>query len=502
MSSLSDATAPSATLDVQPAATPATGQAPRTRPAPATGQTAPLRRERRRPHAVPLLLAFAAVLFVFPSEVALAGPLKSNGSPARLIGLVALVLLALDLLRARRTRQAVAPPIVVLLLLYLAQGIFFYGWATLQGTGDPASATRELLFSASACGIALFAAARARTIATVHQVVGVVVAGCALSAVVALIQAVGVPLRWADVVTLPGFDQVASGGGGGERLGFRRVVGTATHPIEYGVVLGCCLPLALHLVLHAVTRRARAWAAVAAGLMAVALPFALSRGGIICIATALVVFLSVQPWRARIGTAIMGVVALCGAYVLAPGLAAAIVRLFADQADDPSIEGRTDDYPIVNAAFDASPWVGGSPTPEGLILDNQWLVLLVQRGLVGTAAFALLVLVPLAGLAAAAWRCRFADPQRASLAAAFAGALAALAVSGGIFDLLSFGQAAMFLYLLVGLSAAVVLPTRGAAAEGPHGRQGFARTTSTGAPERSSTLPGPSSTLLGAITAP
>lgn len=418
----------------------------------------PLRRDRRRPHAVPILLAFAAVLFVFPSEVALAGPLKSNGSPARLIGMVALVLLALDLLRARRNRTAVASPIVVLVLLYLAQAVFFYGWSTVHGTRDPAGLTRELLFSASACGIALFAAVRARTIATVHQVVGVIVAGCALSSVVALTQAVGVPLRWADLVTLPGFDQVTSSGGGGDRLGFRRVVGTASHPIEYAVVLGCALPLALHLVLHAVTRRAKTWAGVAAGLMAVALPFALSRGGIICIGTAVLIFLAVQPWRARFGTAIMGTIALCGAYVLAPGLAAALVRLFADQADDPSIEGRTSDYPIVDAAFTASPWVGGSPTPEGLILDNQWLVLLVQKGLVGVVAFALLILLPLAGLAAAAWRCRFADPQRASLAAAMAGALAALAVSGGIFDLLSFGQAAMFLYLLVGLSAAVVLP--------------------------------------------
>ncbi len=430
------------------------------RPQHAPDTTAPLRRERRRPHAVPVLLAFAAVLFVFPSEVALAGPLKSNGSPARLIGLVALVLLALDLLRARRDRSVVASPIVVLVLLYLAQAVFFYGWATVHGTRDPAALTRDLLFSASACGIALFAGIRARTIATAHQVIGVVVAGCALSALVALAQAVGVPLKWADLVTLPGFDQVASGSSGGDRLGFRRVVGTASHPIEYGVVLGCCLPLALHLTLHAVTRRAKAWAAVAAGLMAVALPFALSRGGIICIATAVLLFLAVQPWKVRAGTAVMGAIALCAAYVMAPGLAAALVRLFADQADDPSIEGRTGDYPIVDAAFNAAPWVGGAPMPEDLILDNQWLVLLSQRGLVGMVAFALLILVPLAGLAAAAWRCRFADPQRASLAGALAGALAALAVSGGIFDLLSFGQAAMFLYLLVGLSAAVVLPPR------------------------------------------
>lgn len=424
----------------------------------ASATAAPLRRGRRGSRPVTVLVVFAALLFVFPSEVALAGPLRSNGSPARLIGMVAMVLLALDLLRARRERRAVAPPIVVLLLLYLALAVFFYGWVTLAGTRDPAGLLRQLLFSVSACGIGLYAAVRARSLTTVHQVIGVLVAGCALSAAVALTQAVGSPVKWADLVTLPGFDQVSGTGGGGARLGFLRVVGTASHPIEFGVVLGCCLPLALHLVLHAATRRGKQAAAVGAGLMALALPFALSRGGLVCIATAVLIFLLAQPWRVRLATALLGAVAMSGAYVLAPSLSSALVRLFANDGTDSSITGRTDDYPIVDAAFNAAPWLGGSPLPIDLILDNQWLVLLAQRGLLGVTAFAALFLVPIAGLAASAWRSRTADPSRASLATALAGALCALAVSGGVFDLMSFGQAAMLLFLLVGLSAAVVLP--------------------------------------------
>lgn len=461
---------------------------------------APPRRERRRPRPVTVLVLFAALLFVFPSEVALAGPLRSNGSPARLIGMVAMVLLALDLLRGRGARRAVAPPIVVLLLLYLAQAVFFYGWITLAGTRDPAGALRQLLFSVSACGIGLYAAVRARTITTVHQVIGVLVAGCTLSALVAMTQAVGSPVTWADLVTLPGFDQVSGTGGGGERLGFRRVVGTASHPIEYGVVLGCCLPLALHLVLHAATRRGRQAAAAGAGLMALALPFALSRGGLVCIATAVLIFLLVQPWRVRLATALLGALAVSGAYVLAPGLSSALVRLFADGGTDLSITGRTNDYPIVDAAFSAAPWLGGSPLPEGLILDNQWLALVAQRGLLGVAAFAALLAVPVAGLAASAWRWRTADPARASLTTALAGALCALGVSGGVFDLMSFGQAAMLLFLLVGLCPAVVLPR-------PHGGTGAAGqdrvgSATTGSPEPAMTLPPPSGTERGASTAP
>ncbi len=461
------------------------------------GTPSPVQRVRPRRPPPTVLLLFAALLFFFPSEVALAGPLRSNGSPARLVGMVALVLVALELLRGRRGQAAVAPPIVVLLLLYLAQAIFFYGWQTLAGERDPAGLLRELLFSASACGIALYAASRARSITTVHQVLGVVVAGCALSAVVAMTQAVGSPVKWADLVTLPGFDQVSGTGGGGSRFGFRRVVGTASHPIEFGVVLGCCLPLALHLVLHAATQRARRLATVAAALMALALPFALSRGGLICIATAVLVFLTAQPWTVRAATAVLGVLSACGAYVLAPSLSGALVRLFADESTDPSITGRTDDFPIIDAAFNANPWLGGAPLPQGLILDNQWLELLASRGLVGVLAFTLLIGAPLAGLAAAGWRSRRTDPRRASLAAAMAGALCALAVSGGVFDLMSFGQAAMFLFLLVGLSAAVVLPPPGRGEE----PQGLARTTFTASPE-TVTLSSSSVTAPGASTGP
>lgn len=467
-----------------------------------TTATTPVLRERRGPRAAPLALAFAAVLFVFPSEVALVGPLRSNGAPARLVGMVALVLLLLDLLRARRSREAVAPPVVVLVLLYLAHAVFFYGWSTMSGDVNPAGLLRELLFSISACGICLYAAVRVQSVGGVQQVAAVLVAGCALSAVVAMTQAVGSPVKWADLVTLPGFDQVSSTSGGGSRFGLRRVVGTASHPIEYGVVLGCCLPLAVHLVLHAGSRRARQAAAVAAALMALALPFALSRGGLVCIAISVLVFLAVQPWAVRLSTAVAGLVAACGAYVLAPNLGSALVRLFVNDSTDPSITGRTDDFPLVDAAFNASPWLGGAPTPPGWILDNQWLSVLVHRGLVGVAFLAALIVLPVCALLATAWRARRADPQRQSLAAALAGALCAIAVSGGVFDLMSFGQAAMLLFLLVGLSAAVVLPPRSDAAAGPDQDEERARSASTGPPEVAITLPSPSGTLPGASTAP
>jgi hypothetical protein len=418
--------------------------------------TGRLARQRIRSHPAPLAVAFAALLFVFPNSVVLAGPLKSNGHPLRILGLVALVVLALDLLRARRDDHLVVRPAAVLLLLYLAQALFFYGWRADDPTADAAGELRSLLFVLSACGIALYTATRVTALATVTGAVAVVVAGCTLNAAVAIAQAVGLDFVWAHLVALPGLSFVGSVRGVGERAGLVRVVGTAAHPIEFAVLLGCCLPLAVHLALHARTSKGRQAATCAAGLMMLATPFALSRGGLICIAVSILVFLLAQSWGTRAVALAAGALAACVSYVLVPSTYAAVVGLFSNTEDDPSIEGRTDDLPLVDAAFNAAPWLGGAPLPPGLILDNEWFGTLVSTGLVGVCALALLLLLPVLDLLGTAWRMRRTDRERQSLAAALAGCLLALAVSGAVFDLFAFGTAAMLLFLVIGLSAGVV----------------------------------------------
>lgn len=465
-----------------------------------------LRRSRVRPTHAHLVVVLAALLLVFPSEVAIAGPLRSNGSPVRLLGLCMVVLLGLGMLRRQRGAQAAAAPVVILALVYLAGQMFFFGWLALGG-GEPAGILRDLLFSVSACGVTVFAAVRVRTLHQLHQVMAALVAGCALSALVGVAQATHLlKVQWAALVLPPGFDLVSSTSMGGERYGLARVAGTASHPIEYGVVLGACLPMALHLALHSRTHRGRRLAVAAAGAMALGLPFALSRGGLVCIGVAVLVFLAVQPWRVRLTTLVAGVVAGALAFVLAPTLSSALARLFADPSEDASIQGRTSDYPLVDAAFNAAPWLGGAPSGVAF-LDNQWLLLLTQRGLVGVALFALFIAIPLGGLLATAWRLRQVDGARTSAAMALAGAIAAVAVSGGVFDLMSFGQATMLLFLAVGLSAAAhATPAQAAALAAevrlPDGAGAHrARSTSTGPPE-TITLPSPRGTEDGPITGP
>lgn len=458
---------------------------------PPTATGVRLLRRRVRSHPAPLAAAAAAALFVFPSSVVLAGPLNSNGHPVRLLGLVAIVVLGLDLLRRRADDRATVHVVVVLLLGYLVHAVFAYGWSSLSVDGDPPGELRTALFAVSACGMALYTALRVTSLRSATGVVAVLVAGCSLNAVIGVLQAVGAPLVWARVVALPGLQLLDSVRGTGERAGLVRVIGTAGHPIEYAVVIGSCLPFAMHLALHARTRGGRQLATSAAALMAISLPFALSRGGLLCVVVSVTVFLTVQAWRIRLTAAAAAAVAACVAYVLVPATYTAVLGLFSGAEDDPSIRGRTDDLPLVDAAFNAAPWLGGSALPPGTILDNQWFGALVNRGLVGVVVLAALFLVPAHGLLVTAWRVRGTDPERQSLAAALAGCVLATAASGAVFDLLSFGTAAMLLFLVVGLSAAVVDSARHPAS---------ASSGSTGSP--SVVFPGPSGTASGASTAP
>ena len=73
------------------------------------------------------------------------------------------------------------------------------------------------------------------------------------------------------------------------------------------------------------------------------------------------------------------------------GLVGTILSLFTNLNNDPSVSGRTSDYAVVVDVFEDHPWLGrGLFTfmPRSYrILDNQWLMILVELGVVGLLAF-------------------------------------------------------------------------------------------------------------------
>ncbi len=103
----------------------------------------------------------------------------------------------------------------------------------------------------------------------------------------------------------------------------------------------------------------------------------------------------VWSWRTRYNYLFAALILVAVFMVVRPGLLGTLrYMLFATAEEDPSIEGRTQDYALVGHFFIQRPLLGRGPNtlvPElynGLVLDNQWLYTLVTGGIVGVVAFA------------------------------------------------------------------------------------------------------------------
>ena len=141
--------------------------------------------------------------------------------------------------------------------------------------------------------------------------------------------------------------------------------------------------------------------------------------------------------------------------VTMPGMAGHLVRLFTGVGTDGSVASRTGSYTLVGEFFGRDPWVGrGFSTflPSYRILDNEYLLLLVEAGLLGLGAF--LVLLGTAVWCARAVRLMTGDPGAAERAQGLAAGLCAAAAGFATFDGLSFPMGTGMLFLVIGLAGA------------------------------------------------
>lgn len=410
------------------------------------------RASRLRSSMLVLVLVYAIYL-VIPGEVAFVGPLRSNGSPLRLLGLLALFLVLAGFVRADTRLRA--RPVAWIALTYV--GFTFLAWATannrLLGAEQSAQMDRSVLIVLSGVGITLLTAVVVQELRDAHRLVGWVAAGAVLCVVVGGLQFVGVIDKWAEVIALPITTTVVGAMGVVDRLGFNRVPGTTSSPLEYSVVLAVLLPLVVHLVLHARTPRARGLSAVAAAAILLGLPLGFSRSGLLTLAVTIVVLivflLPIHRWAMLLTT----VFAAAGAVVVAPQITGVFRELVTGAEQDDSIQGRLGDYPRAMQEFEQSPWWGNGPSGRPVletVLDNQWLATLVRDGIIGVVGLVVLIL---GGAALAAWSASRAAPG--SPARTFNGAVCAgllgIAVAAGTFDLLAFQQATFALFMLLGL---------------------------------------------------
>lgn len=420
----------------------------------------------------PWMLGILCLLIsVLPSYVVVAGPLKSNGSPARIIAVIMFGLVLLGFVTARRTSHDRRINLgVIALLLYFLLWLLAYGvglLATSDTADTAANRTRALITLMAQVGVGLFALTMVRTHRQRKIVLGCLLAGLAFACLVGLLQSTS-SLDLKFVFRPPGFALNEEDQPLGQRLGATRVTGTSQHPIEFSALAAMTVPLAIYFARNAATSTVRVLSIAACIVAALALPAAVSRTGVISLAVALAIYALAFKVRQIITALAVGAILIGLHAILFPSTTNALWNTITGSAEDPSIQARTEDYAGVSRIFNAHPvfglGLGGSPQ----LYDNQWLQTIVQGGLVGAAAMVLLTVSTVFGIAAALRRA--STPAERDQAYMLGAATVAILMSSTTFDLLYYQQASLLLFITFGLlwsEFTITVPTSQASPVGP-----------------------------------
>ncbi len=425
--------------------------------APSTSTQDPRSPDAAKPRErTPWLLGFLCLLIpILPSFSVLPGPLKSNGSPAKLIAVLFFGLAVLGFVLVRRTASTrTVPPGAIIILLYFLLQLTIYA-AGLTRTGSAlveGNRTRALINLVANVGVALYILTRVRTARERHVLLGCLATGLAFTCLVGLLQSLtNIDLRY--FFQPPGFVINADELEMGERWGAKRVMGTSQHAIEFSVLAVITVPLTIYFARNAAKRWAR-WAAVlACALALLSMPAAVSRSGVIALVAVLLVYMWNFTARQLATGIVLGGFAFGGYVTAFPDTANALWTTITNSSDDPSVLSRASDYAMVSKTFREHPvfglGLGGTPPTEYAYLDNEWLQSIVQGGLIGLTAMMVLTLGGIFGFNAAlraATTARERD-QAYALGAVFIG----VTTSTLTFDLLSFQQASRILFIAFGL---------------------------------------------------
>jgi O-antigen ligase len=278
----------------------------------------------------------------------------------------------------------------------------------------------------------------------------VVIAGT-LMAVLGLLQFVtGQSLL--DWLSIPGFSSDVNGLAGVQsRGGFVRASGTAIHPLEYGTVLCIAFPIAVSLALSDTTRpRMPRWLPVF--IIGAASVLAVSRSTLVGLAAGVLLLIPGWSRGVKIGFAIVSALAVTAIGVLVPGMVGTLRGLFLGIGGDASTGSRVagiDSTAEMLARFPVSGKGFGTFLPVYHILDNQYLLLTIETGIVGLSAFLALISVAVWS----AWKAKrlLVDPLDRALVQSVLASTVAGAVLLGFFDGFSFPMSAGLMFLLVGL---------------------------------------------------
>jgi hypothetical protein len=256
-----------------------------------------------------------------------------------------------------------------------------------------------------------------------------------------------------------------------ERFGEIRAIGSSAHPIELGVVLAMTLPLGIALAFACSRRWWIPTAMIAVGVMA-----SVSRTPILVLVTAMFVLLWLRPSDVR-RLLPLAVPLIIVVKLVVPGSLATLKNAFFPAGGlvkeqsayyreaDPLLAGgrvrqlgpmldEASRKPVLGQGFATRQTGFDNPLRNAPILDNQWLGLLLELGIVGVIGWAALFVGSARRLGRTA---RLRAGPEGWLATGMAASMVGFAVALFTFDGFAFIQATFVFWTLISLSGSLLL---------------------------------------------
>ncbi|WP_091970236.1 O-antigen ligase family protein [Propionibacterium cyclohexanicum] len=417
-----------------------------------------------------MVTGYLVLLFAIPSNVRI-GVLGSLGRPSFLWGLALFVVWLIWRIQARANElPTVLQPIRLAFWGWFAVVMVSLAAALLRGQppGQAVTLIGSVLRPLSWAGVMLVIMDGLTVRAEVFRLVRRISLGAAALAVLGLVQFATGRVLVDRFTAIPGLESET--GGVTERGAFTRPSGTAIHPLEHATVLCAALPLAVSVALYVGTARKRWFARWLAWLPAMAIALgavlSVSRSAIVGLGVAVVLTIPSLPKRVRPVVMIVGVIGVMLVIAAVPGLLGTFLGLF-NPSGDASTQSRTGALARLAEFMAPSPVYGsgfGSFLPQYYIFDNAWALMLVELGVLGFSAFAVLLASAVHSalqVAPAERRTVGVTPAdsapRAPLtitARTLAASVATVAVVFAFFDGMAFPQAAGMVFLVLGLCGA------------------------------------------------
>ncbi len=420
--------------------------------APAGRDAAPGREPIQRYDGSRLLSAYLVLLIFIPSDLVFPG-LGAAGAPAMLFALFLFVRWVVAHIQgttgggSRLLRGTLIFFAVVILASYIA------AQARVLTSLEANSADRGLLRLMGWSGVLLTALDGLPTRQALRRVLNTAGAGGVWLATLGLLQA----MTGFDIVPyihIPGLHPNNQDALLPTELrnGLPRVAATTAHPIEFATVMVLLIAIVAPLALRNRPTPQSRWWFVLLIAMCLAFPLAVARSGFVAAAALAIVVIPRLPSRPRRRALMALPFGLVAVHLAFPSLLGTVLDMFTYTADGQEV-ARTSDYPVVFHYLHGSPVIGyGFGTMINVLyrtLDNQFLGIMEDAGLLGLAAF--IALHVTASVTAARAR-RLATTTDDKLMGDFlVGAPVAALVSAFTFDSLSFPMFAGIFFLVLGL---------------------------------------------------